>query len=160
MRTLFLLSTLCVTLLCQTALAAPYQSSTSTTPAEQTLDRKALEQQLGRKLKLKERIGLWWAKKQLKKAQEEPERKTSASAIVGFAFSVVGVALLIPGFFNLSILAISLIAVLLGLIFSIASLVNIAKAPEKKKGKAFAIFGLLIPLLMAAALGLISLGGW
>ncbi len=158
MKTLFLLSAFCITLLCQTALATPYQSSNPKTTATQTLDRKTLEQQLGRKLTLKERIGLWWAKKKLQKAQKEPERKMSVSAIVGFGFSVVGVALLIPGFYNLSILVISLIAVFLGLLISIISLVNIAKAPEKKKGKIFAVFGLLVPLLMAAALFLISLG--
>lgn len=63
--------------------------------------RKTTEKQLGRKLKLKERLGLWYYKN--KTPKEIDAKKANNHAILGFVFGICSIVLFplfaIPGFF-------------------------------------------------------------
>lgn len=106
-------------------------------------DRKQVELQLGRKLKLKERIALSFLKSDIKKNGKKahqantPEegQKTDGFAIAGFVLGVVSIFIAgIP----LGILAI---------VFSAISLGRIKKSEGSLKGKGFAIAGLILGIV-------------
>lgn len=104
------------------------------------MDRKEVEQKLGRKLNLGERIALSIAKKKVKKAQRKAQRagdgyaRTDGLAIAGFVCGIVGLL----SFGVLSILAI---------VFSIIGLNNIRRNPDEIKGRGLATAGLVCGII-------------
>ena len=106
-------------------------------------DRKQFESQLGRKLKLKERIALSFLKSDIKKNTKKAHQAntpeggstTDGFAIAGFELGLV--SLFIAGI-PLGILAI---------VFSAISLGRIQKSKGSLKGKGFAIAGLVLGIV-------------
>ena len=105
--------------------------------------REQLELQLGRKLKLKERIALSFFKSDIKKNGEKAQQVNTSeegSVTDGFAIAgfVIGVVSIFIAGIPLGILAI---------VFSAISLGRIQKSKGSLKGKGFAIAGLVLGIV-------------
>ncbi len=106
-------------------------------------DRQQIESQLGRKLKLKERIALSFLKSDIKKNEKKahqanaPEEGSKADGF-GIAGFVIGLVSLFIAGIPLGILAI---------VFSAISLGRIQKSKGSLNGKGFAIAGLVLGIV-------------
>lgn len=111
-----------------------------------SLQRKDLEEKIGRKLTFKEKLALPFVKKKLKKntglsgRQALEQAKTDGFAIAGFVTGLV--SLFLFGF----------ILGVVGIVFSAIALGRIKREPETRTGKGFAIAGLI--------LGIVGVIGW
>ena len=121
--------------------------------------KKAIEKQLDRKLKWKEKIAVRFlkskAKKRKKAASKNGEKKkTDGFAASGFFFGVVGFIGLIGFSGGLAIL-IALLTGVSAIILSAIGLKRLRRDPEKKKGKFLALAGLFLGsiLLLVSILG-------
>jgi hypothetical protein len=126
----------------------PFRSaggSPAETPAvEFTAPTKAeLEAQLGRKLKFKEKVGLWVMKKkfnrQARRAHKNrvDDRPFDGLALLSFLFGLASFA------FFPSILAI-IFGPILAIVFGAISLRRFKRNPQFRRGKGFAIAGLVL----------------
>ncbi len=110
------------------------------------LDRAELEEKLGRKMKLKERMMLKITKRKMKKLSKKAsnqrleEAGTNGLAVAGFVCSIVGL-----------LLSVWLLLAILGIVFSAIALSKIKRTGEGGRGLAMA--GLIIGIV-AVALGL------
>ncbi len=127
---------------------APVNTEDHTGILQQTipLDRAELETQLGRKLKLKERIALSMLKSKIRHAEkrghtisgEYYQSSTEGFAIAGFVIGIV------------SILLLNLLFGILAIIFSAISLRKIRKYDGLYKGRGLAIAGLVMGIVAVA----------
>jgi len=128
------------------------QASDFTTTQISTLNKAQLEQRLGRKLTIKEKLGVAIVKRQLKK--NKPNKinaptRTDGFAIAGFVCSLV----------SLFILGIPL--GILGVIFSAVGMGRVNNSEGKLKGRGMAIAGLVIGIVgLAVVLIFLSSGGF
>jgi hypothetical protein len=119
------------------------ESEISAPPSIDLNDRKQIESQIGRKLKLKERIALSFLKSDIKKNAKKAQQantpdegsKTDGFAIAGFVLGLL--SLFIAGI-PLGILAI---------VFSAISMGRIDKSQGSLNGKGFAIAGLILGIV-------------
>ncbi len=117
-----------------------------------------LEEQLGRKLKMKERLGLFLYNRQIRKAKKKgldvpPEMLSyDKVALAGFAGGVVGILTLIFGGIIASpvLAAFGSVCLLLAAILSPIGLGRVKKRSDRKKGKGFAIAGMVLGFLFVA----------
>ncbi len=98
---------------CSTTEALPNQQIVSKQKVTKKIKRKDLEKQLGRKLKLKERIALWIVNKKIKKSKEVKDNNNVATyALIA---SVAGVIPFIGIFFALAGIALGIISLLVSI---------------------------------------------
>ncbi len=124
------------------------------------LGKKEIEQKIGRKLKLKEKITFRLIKAKLKKLEyHTPNQSNKSLKTDGFA--IAGLSTSLAGFLGLIVFS-GLLAILFGLAlgiisvtFSIIALKRIKLKPELRKGKFLAIVGLFLgsTLLLISILG-------
>jgi hypothetical protein len=129
-------------------------STTDPVSSDAQLDKNALEKQLGRKLKLKEKIGLWVAKKAKKKqerlkAKNEDKRKIHPLAWIASSLSISSflVASILAIFDILAPFGFSIfLAVLIfsGFVLGIIAKKRIKKSPAKWKGKGLTLAAIII----------------
>lgn len=116
-------------------------------PAAQTLDRSQVEQQLGRKLKFKERIALSIVRGKAKRqARRETKMAAGGSPVDGYA-----VASLICGILGLFTFFTAIPALVLGIV----SLGRFKRDPQFRTGKGMAIAGVALGGLVIFAILLI-----
>ena len=126
----------------QNAIALPKQQLAKKQKTEKLLDRKAIEKKLGRKLKLGERLALWFIKKKIKKQKKRKKNKKlpkHKGASVAFVFSLLG---LMP----FAVLFFTPVALILG----ISSLIDIAVYKKQVRGRLWAWLAIIISLLTIA----------
>ncbi len=119
------------------------ESEILTQPTSDLNDRQQLELQLGRKLKLNERIAFTFFKSDIKKnAKKAQQVNTSEEGSVVDGFAIAGFVL---GLVSLFIAGIPL--GILAIVFSAISLGRIQKSKGSLKGKGFAIAGLVLGIV-------------
>ena len=111
-----------------------------------SLSKKELEDKIGRKLTLKEKIGFTAIQRKLKKDQN----LTTTQVIEQVQIDGLAIAGFVTGL--VSIFIFGLILGILGIVFSGIALRRIQKNPETRKGKGLAIAGLV--------LGIVGIIGW
>ncbi|HZV71551.1 MAG TPA: DUF4190 domain-containing protein [Saprospiraceae bacterium] len=104
-----------------------------------TLDREQLESQLGRKLKFKERIGLWIIKSKIKHA----EKKGKSIHIEGYQPITDGFAIASLVIGIVSLLTLNILLGILAIIFAGISLGKIRRFDGLYKGQGLATAGLV-----------------
>ena len=114
------------------------------------LNRKGIERSIGRKLSLKERFVLRWIKRKLKQnANMSPSKALEETKIDNF--SIAGFVL---GILGLLFLPYSVVFAIVGIFFSIIALKRIKKEPERRRGRTFALAGLILSII-GAVVGLV-----
>jgi len=117
-----------------------------------TLDRAQLESQLGRKLKFKERVGLWLLKSKIRHA----EKKGQAVNFDGYQPITDGFAIASLVIGIVSVLTLSLLFGILAIVFAGVSMRRIRKFDGLYKGEGLATAGLVCGIV-AVVLGILIL---
>ena len=115
-----------------------------------TLDRKEIEEKIGKKLKLHEKIALKILKKKLKKQAKKNSDQTQNSTlpIIGFSSALGSILFGLFGIISPYLFIVALILALLAVIFSSIAIRNIKRNVTSNKGKGLAISGLIIGLII------------
>ncbi len=149
--------------LCSSEMAVyqPAEKSVSQRPVADHVDRKTLEKQLGRKLKFSERLAAGMINRKARRLARQYERGQRpvdgvavASLGAGLSALLLMVALASP---------VSLLFASLAIVLGIVGLVRFRNNPQFRRGKGFAIAGLVIGsffiLTLLTVLAILAAGG-
>lgn len=120
----------------EAAVVAPANPAPTTTYSLADLDRVKIEARLGRKLKLKEKVGLWILKKKMKRQERRAKRTQRGAgpvdglALASFVCGILGLVIFWPA--------------ILALVLGIISLDGLNRNPGYRTGRGFAITGIIL----------------